>query len=157
MTERDFKGICQCPCGAVKMRLTQRPKTRFFCHCAICQAVYGKDYADISVVWAWNVAVEDISQIEFKRYRYIPVSVKRGICKSCRNPVLGYMMLLPFLNIAFIPGFMFQEQSHVPQSRGHIFYHSRKRDVEDGLPKHSGYLRSEWAATRYILSGLLRG
>ena len=63
-------------------------------------------------------------------------------------------MVLPFLDLAFVPAYTYLSQSDVPEAVGHIFYDSRSSDVADDLPKYGGFLASEWAVARFIWSGL---
>jgi hypothetical protein len=49
----------------------------------------------------------------------------------------------------------FADQSSLPVAGFHIFYDRRVADVADELPKYSGYWKSEWAATKPIISTLM--
>ena len=111
----------QCRCGAVKMRVKKPPITRFYCHCNICQEVYRRDFGDPTVVWSFNIEIEDISKIDFKRQRLVPISVKCGTCKVCEEPVVGSTAILPVLSISYIPAALYQDPAEVPNAAGHIF------------------------------------
>lgn len=126
------------------------------CHCTICQAVYKRPYADVVALWASDVSLPEGHGIAFRKYR-LPPALNRGTCRSCGAPVVGFLTLAPFLRLAFIPSRNFPASTDFPKPGLHLFYNRRIADVADDLPKYSGYLRSEWAATRYILATLMRG
>ncbi len=48
---------CACLCGASRFTVNGAPIGRFFCHCAICQEIYGKPFADVTYFWARSVAL----------------------------------------------------------------------------------------------------
>jgi hypothetical protein len=58
------------------------------------------------------------------------------------------------MGVTFVPARLWSDADLLPAPSGHIFYHSRTIDVPDALPKVSGLVASELAATRWILSGL---
>ena len=139
--------ILRCSCGNASLELTSAPLVRFLCHCTICQAVYKAPYADATIVA--RGAVRSLDHVDFKRHRS-PPSLNRGTCNSCGEPVVGTLATL-----AFIPARIFPQAELLPEPAMHIFYHSRVADVSDSLPKHSGYLASEWAVTKLAIRSLL--
>lgn len=153
MEKQFFGGACQCLCGHVKLYVQKPFMTRFFCHCTICQSVYQKPFADITVLLAKNVEIHDPNAILFSRHR-LPPNVNRGICSSCKTPAIGFMRLVPGLKLAFLPTHMLLDQSCTPEAAEHLFYDSRIGDIDDALPKHSGYWSSELAAMRLIIPKL---
>ena len=90
-----------CPCGTVKFQARRPPPVRFFCHCTICQSMYGPPYADITACWRWNLRIENVDALRFERRAWFPSSIQRGVCKHCDNPVLGHMQL-PYYGISFV-------------------------------------------------------
>lgn len=153
MSEPIFDGSCSCSCGSVKLRINEPLITRFFCHCEICQSVYKKPFADATVMRASNVVIDKPNTLQFRRHRP-PPNLNRGICRSCEMPALGLMTMAPGLKIAFLPTHMLQNPSDAPEPSFHIFYHSRTADVDDSVPKHNGYWRSELAVMGKILPKL---
>ncbi len=127
--------------------------TRFFCHCTICQTVYGRPFSDVTVSWAKHALIEIPNEVEFKRSRP-PPNLNRGLRKACKMPVVGQMTLLPALRLSFVPTHVYQNPEDAPEARMHIFYDKRQGDVTDELPKYSGYVRSELAVSRLILAGM---
>jgi hypothetical protein len=49
----------------------------------------------------------------------------------------------------------FPDQSRLPEPGFHIYYRRRVADIEDDLPKYSGYWKSEWVAAKRVVSALL--
>ena len=143
---------CECPCGAIKLTLRRTPIARWYCHCTICHAVYRKPHSDETIVWARDVAIDGLSRVEFKRYRP-PPAASRGICSQCRSPVVAFFSMTPLMRIAVVPSHLYVSQTDLPAPRAHVFYETRVRDINDELPKHSGYMSSQFAALRFILGG----
>lgn len=144
-----------CLCGDTEVKLNGSPVMRFVCHCSICQDVYQKPFADIIVVRSSQVSRPINSGIQFKKHR-LPPAVRRGTCPSCNYPVLAFLTLTPFVEFAFIPAANFCDEAELPMPILHSFYSKRVRDVNDELPKFNGYLSSQWAVSRRLLSSLLR-
>lgn len=149
------KHTCSCPCGATKFDILDTPITRFYCHCLICQTLYKQPFADFTVISSSKVNLHNTSTIEFGRYRR-PPALRRGICKTCQQPAIGFLRLAPFIELAFIASNRYPKNIQLPDAQAHIFYHRRTTSIEDNLPKHAGYLKSEWAVCAGILSSVLR-
>jgi hypothetical protein len=146
----------RCSCGAVVLDVDKPPAVRLFCHCTICQSVYGAPFSDITAQWPGDVRVNEASvPVSYIRRRYFPVSVKRGVCPECNDPIIGQMKPSP-LPLTFVPSARYVDQDIVPAAVGHIFYDSRVDDIDDDLPKVEGFIRSELAAARWIVPRLLR-
>jgi hypothetical protein len=146
----EFRRICTCACGATRFEVTGNPLTRFYCHCRICQSVYGQPFADVTVWWGTGVTLPRNHPVQFRRYRP-PPALRRGICSDCGQPAVGFLSVLPFVALAFVPTRNFVDQSTLPPAAAHIFYHRRVRDVADDLPKHCGYWVSELAVARSVV------
>lgn len=156
MSNATFSQTCACACGAATFVVNAKPRARFLCHCTICQSVYRKPYADVTVLLAGEIALPTGHAIQFRKYR-LPPALRRGTCSSCGHPVLGFLRLAPFARLAFVPSANYPEQALLPDPSTHIFYDNRIADVEDALPKHSGYWRSELAVTSLVMSSLFHG
>jgi len=66
------------------------------------------------------------------------------------------MALAPFVRLAFVPVGNVRDAQILPSPSAHIFYDRRVEDVEDSIPKFSGYWPSELAVTRLIMGSLFR-
>lgn len=138
-------------CGASRLTLTQAPTARFFCHCEICQEVYGKPYSDATVVNAATVTISPDSPIIYKNYWS---GLQRGVCSECQQPVVGLLAIAPFIKAAFIPTIVLGERFSAPKASAHIFYHRHLDPVIDDIPKINGFVKSELRAASIVLSGL---
>ena len=101
--------------------------------------------------WAGSITVRTPDQIDFKRYR-LPPAARRGRCRSCEAPAVEFLRLAPFVQLGFVPSKRFPDQQTLPPPAFHIFYHRRRADAADDLPKISGYWPSELAVVRRILA-----
>jgi len=144
-----------CPCGQSTFVVCGSPVAMFYCHCTICQSVYGLPRADVTVLWAKNVKLSSQRSLRFKKHRS-PPALRRGVCEACGHPVVGFLTLAPFVELAFVPAQNYPPSSPLPAPSLHIFYGSRVADVDDALPKLNGYWPSQIATTQLILSRTLR-
>ena len=103
--------------------------------------------------WAGSITLRVGHQIEFKRYRP-PPAARRGHCRSCSAPVVEFLRLAPFVQLAFVPSKLFPDQGALPPPALHIFYHRRLGDIADDLPKVSGYWASELAVMKRVLASI---
>jgi hypothetical protein len=147
---------CACPCNAAQFTVTGTPIARFYCHCQICQAVYRQPFADVTAWWSGSVVLPSETTVQFKHYRP-PPALRRGTCPSCGLPVVGFLRLAPFVRLAFVPAQNIRDRKTLPAPATHIFYHRRVKDIEDDLPKVSGYWSSELAVTGMVMGSLGRG
>jgi hypothetical protein len=147
---------CACPCGQSTFVVNGTPALRLLCHCQVCQAVYKQPYADVTAFWAGAISLPEDHSIQFRRYR-APPALRRGTCRSCGAPVVGFLRLAPFVQLAFVPSRNFPVPAALPMASAHIFYHRRIADEHDSLPKISGYWRSELAVTKLVLASSFRG
>jgi hypothetical protein len=144
---------CACPCGASRFAVHGDPIGRFFCHCTICQKVYGKPFADVTYFHATAVALSGNQPVAFRRHRP-PPALRRGICAKCDNPVVSLLGFPRSLALAFVPSQNFPEAAELPPAGAHIFYDRRVSDAVDDVPKFSGYWPSQARVTWSILAGL---
>lgn len=145
---------CQCPCGTNQFVVLGRPVMRMFCHCTICQAFNQSAYSDVTVFFSADVKLPENHQVEFQAYRP-PPAVQRGKCRACNLAAVEFFRIPPFVELVIVPSANFGADAIVPAPSMHMFYNSRVADVDDDLPKHSGYLRSQWAFTRQLIASTL--
>lgn len=146
---------CSCSCGKSQVSVSGEPLLRFRCHCTICQAVYGKPYADIIAVKASQVSTPVDPRLVFKKLGSLP-AVNRGVCPDCNKPVVGFLPLLPYFGIAFVPADNFAPDTILPQPAFHTFYDKRTEDVDNSYRKVSGYIASQWAVLHKVLVASFR-
>ena len=139
---------CQCECGETQVHLAKPPMLRFHCHCTICQELYKLPFSDVTVMWAKNAVLTQGKHIEYYRPGLL---LKRGVCTQCEQPILAYMTLFPGIRLAFVPGNRYNDQSVLPKATAHIFFHRSKNQMDDGIPKHTGFIKSELVVTWLIL------
>lgn len=145
---------CSCPCGKTAFTVEKPPFARFYCHCEICQKLYDKAYSDVTIVRSKHVHLEH-TDVDFKKYR-LPPALDRGTCKACGKPAAGFLKGIPGLGLAFITADNFDDASILPKPLGHVFYHRKQAEVNDALPKVSGYFSSEIAVCKWALPRLLK-
>lgn len=142
----------QCQCGDVQFEVKGKPLLRGYCHCTICQEFNKADYADITLYRAKDVVMPKQGSVQYKAYTS-PAMVHRGKCVSCKQPAIEYLSLPLMPKLVIVPTSNIKTQSNLPDSRLHIFYHSRVKDIKDSLPKYEGYLKSQLA----FFAGLIKG
>jgi len=147
---------CACPCGESRFTVDGAPILRVLCHCRICQSVYEQPFADVTAYLAGAISLPENNLVQFKRYRP-PPALRRGTCPSCSAPVVGFLRLAPFVQLAFVPSKNFPGAAALPLPSAHIFYHRRVNDAHDSLPKISGYWASEFAVTQMVLRSMFHG
>jgi hypothetical protein len=149
VTYQRLTQTASCECGQSRFKVDGVPVARFKCHCTICQSLYKKPYADVVMLWGGAITLPQKQSFTFRKYRP-PPALRRATCDSCGAPVVGFLRLVPFVQLAFSQGANFADQSLLPPTSFHIFYHSRIKDVDDELPKISGYWASELAVTKLL-------
>jgi len=145
---------CACACGASGTHIHGASVARFLCHCTICQSLYKEPWADVMVFRANAITLPESHKLAFRRYRSLP-ALNRGVCTACGSPVIALTPGPSAIGLAFVPSRTFENPSELPPPTQHIFYDSRIADVDDPLPKISGYWRSEFAVGGMVGRGLL--
>jgi len=145
-----------CPCGAARFTLSRMPKTRFFCHCTICQKVYKRPFSDVTVMLAKHVHIDHKAHISFDQYK-APPALDRGICKLCEHPVVGLLSSPGLPKLAFIPAMVLPSDPAAPMAKRHIHYGTRVEDVADDLPKTESELMSNLVLLPAIMRIVLNG
>lgn len=141
-----------CLCASNEFEFKDAPIARFNCHCKVCQSYSGRDYSDVSVFLRHQLSKTKLSQTEFKRFK-LPPNIRRGVCKHCHKPsielgILGQLVFVPTSNL--------KEQDQIEPASMHIFYHRRVKEVNDNLPKYSGFMQSQLKVVGLIMQGLYR-
>ncbi len=156
MSQDDTEQQCHCACGKTTFTVRGAPIIRGFCHCTICQAFNSAPFSDITVVKASNVDLPEPNLVEYTAYRQPPI-LQRGRCTACGKPAIEFLRIPLLPSFAVVPTGNFSDPGFAPEPALHIFYDSRVADIDDGLPKYSGYLKSQAAFTQKMVLNMLRG
>lgn len=146
---------CQCSCGATQFTVTGTPLLRALCHCTICQAYNQGAYADVNVFLNGQVDFSNDQPVEFKKYRK-PPAIQRGTCSACGKAAIEYLRLPVLPDIVFIPSANFPDPVALPAPSLHIFYDKRVADIQDDLPRYTGYVPSHVAVMRHLVKALFK-
>ena len=155
MPDRSFQQAGACRCGKARFSIVGRPLLRAYCHCLICQEFNESDYADVTVFYGKDVSLEDEGTVIFRAHQQPPL-VKRGKCTSCGKPAVERLNIPLMPSMTIVPSYNFKDAAFLPEPRMHIFYHRRKADVADALPKHSGFLNSQSRFSLALVMAMLR-
>lgn len=150
----DSSQNCHCQCGKTTFNVSGTPVMRFFCHCTLCQEFNQSPYADITIFRARDVVPPQENSIELMAYRFPPV-LQRGICVSCGKPAIEYLKIFPMPEFVLVPTANIEDREIVPEPSLHIFYDTRAADIQDELPKYSGYMMSQLAMGKRLMASLL--
>ena len=139
-----------CGCGATQFT-ARAALFRVICHCTICQRFNQAPYADILVFRRDDLLIDSLDTIAFDTYKP-PPNVNRGVCNTCAKPALELFEPRFLPKLAMIPGAVHQlAPADTPAVSAHIFYDKRVADVDDELPKFSGFFRSQMAFMRMLM------
>lgn len=141
-----------CECQQSKFSINAKPLLRAICHCTICQQFNNAPYSDVVVVKGSGVVMDEPHKVEFKSYASPPI-VKRGKCSECGKPAIEFFQIPPFPKYAIIPSDNLADVAALPDPQMHIFYDRRVADIDDSLPKYSGYFPSQFAFTKCLVRG----
>lgn len=146
---------CACSCGATSFQAVGAPQFRVLCHCTICQRFNGAPFADVLVFRAEDIKLPPSGVVDFDTYKP-PPNVQRGKCATCDQPALEVFAAPILPKLVMVPRPMFGSDAELPSPVAHIFYEKRVSDAEDSWPKHRGYLRSQVAFLKHLLSARRR-
>ncbi len=85
------------------------------------------------------------------------LALDRLICEDCGKPLVSFMRWMPGFPLAMIPTRNLGEAGEALSPSMHIYYNSRVRDIDDGLPKYKTELGSMLACTPSFIGTMLRG
>lgn len=129
---------CTCSCGKARVVIAGPFLGRVRCHCTICQSANRAAFADSTILLAKHVPLDRVEHVQFRRLKK-PPALQRGFCRSCGCFVVAYMTYLPFLSMAFVPAARYPSDVQLPEPAMHVYYEYRVADVDDDLPKYSGW------------------
>jgi hypothetical protein len=142
-----------CGCGASRLLIHSEGRARLLCHCSICQRFNDAPFADVVIFRREEAVLADASTVDFQRYKST-MAVDRGKCRACAQPFIEYLKLPLVPAMAFVPAAVLGDAITLPPPALRLFYDKRVADVDDELPRYSGFLSSQVAATRLLLPAL---
>ena len=145
----------QCQCGDTRFSIKDKPIIRLFCHCKICQEFNSAPYGDVAIFLSKDVVLQENSKVDYKKYK-MPPAVQRGKCSSCHKPAIEYLKLPLMPELTIIPSANIPTGDFLPDPSMHIFYHRRINDMNDELPKISGFIKSQVKLAGKILLATLK-
>lgn len=145
---------CNCECGRTEFVLQGKPLMRMFCHCTICQEFNEVEFSDATIFLAKDIEFDRAQNVVFRKYK-APPAVDRGKCGSCQKPIIEFLDVPLFPSLAMIPSQSIDSGSFLPESCAHIFYHRRVNDINDDLPKYSGFISSQVLFMKKLFVGML--
>lgn len=145
-----------CECGEARFNVSGKPLMRAFCHCTICQTFNQAAYSDITLFRARDVVVPKKDSVKFKAYAS-PKVLQRGKCSSCEKAAIEYLELPLMPKLFVVPTNNIGDKVLIPEPSMHVFYDARVADIQDDLPKHSGYLKSQLAFSHKLMTSFIRG
>lgn len=146
----------QCDCAQVQFQSAAKPLFRALCHCSICRSFHGRDFGDFLVFRMSSFRETGGDQVDYKVYQNPPL-LRRGKCQTCAAPILERLSLPLFPKFMLLPSRFVAQQDALPAPSFHMFYDCRVADVEDDLPKSSGYLPSQLRFSSVLLGSLIKG
>lgn len=145
---------CRCSCGHVEFNVVQKPLVRLCCHCTICQEFNDAAYADILIYNGAAIEAPPEGRVAYKSYK-AKSPILRGKCAKCDDAILEHSVSGPKLWI--VPASATPDTANLPTPAAHIYYETRVQDVEDGLPKYEGALKSNLVMMKHLLAAKLFG
>ncbi len=140
---------CSCQCGHVQFEVVGAPRLRMLCHCTICQQFNQASHADILVYKSKNIKTPSDEFVTFKTYK-APPNVQRGSCVKCGQAAIEVFNFPLMPKLTMVPQGMFADGADLPVPAAHMFYEKRVADVDDDLPKHNGFLKSQLAFFKFL-------
>lgn len=140
---------CQCQCGHIQFDVPVKPRLRMLCHCTICQKFNQSSYADVLVYNTKDIKTPSNEFVSFTTYK-APPNVSRGQCVKCGQAAIETFSFPLMPKLTMVPAAMFSEAVDLPMPKAHMFYEKRARDIDDDLPKHNGFLKSQLAFFKHL-------
>ena len=142
-----------CECGHVKLRKDAKVVKRFVCHCDFCKNYVSGNYNDECFLRVHDLEFIDEEAISFNRPPSLRKPLRRGTCIDCGKPVVSYA-ILPFASFVLIPTEALPGSLKLPDICSHVFYHRRKSEFSDDVPKYCNYWSSQLFTLWYLFNGL---
>ncbi len=96
-----------------------------------------------------DVILHNTETVDFKKYKSA-LALQRGTCITCNAPSIEFFDLPLLPEFTIIPSESIPAGHFLPKPSAHIFYHRRVADIDDALPKHNGFLKSQLVLSRKL-------
>ena len=149
MTEQQRNSSCSC--GDTTFDLSGKPLFRAFCHCTICQAYHGRPFADFCFFRKSDMVMPEREKSVYKSHKFPPI-LMRGKCVKCTGTTIEYFRF-PLNGYVIVPTYNIGGEDLIPAPSFHMFYDTRVADIEDQLPKYSGFFISQLGFSKTFLFG----
>lgn len=144
-----------CECGIISISDNAKVINRFVCHCLFCQEYTNDSFNDESFFRKRDIIINKPELIEFTK-NYSKLSpLSRGTCKTCKSPVIS-IAKIPLFSLILIPSETSIIKSLLPPVCAHVFYHRRKTDLNDSIPKYSGFWNSQLMTQWFLLKSFIK-
>lgn len=144
-----------CECGKSVVSVSGQPLARFICHCQTCRRFTGNEANDECAFLAKNLRVADFSGLVWSKEQP-GLALERGRCQHCKSPVISFFRH-GAVGLAFAPTRLLSKSMSPPDLDLHVFYHRRTYQVNDAVPKISGYWASQARILLLLGQRLLKG
>ena len=92
-----------------------------------------------------------LTQGEHIEYRRPGLLLKRGVCTQCAQPIFATMTLFPGMKLVFVPANRYDDQTILPKPSAYIFFHRSETQIDDGVKKYKGFIKSELMVSWLIM------
>ncbi len=139
-----------CPCGNARLKIHAPPRFWMYCHCTVCQRFNQAPFADVLIYRARDVDRPELGAVEYDTYKP-PPNVQRGKCVVCGAAAVETFRAPLLPKLTMVPRAMLPADADLPEPVAHFFYETRVGDADDELPRHEGFLPSQWAFLKKLL------
>ena len=139
----------KCACEQTAFNVLGQPQFRMLCHCTICQKFNAAPRADILVYKMSQVTMPADGAVSFSTFKR-PPNVQRGKCVQCGQAAIEVFNMPLMPKLVLVPVGMVDRSAEIPEPKAHMFYDKRLADAQDDIPKHQGFIPSQWAFFKYL-------
>ena len=120
-----------CMCGAVRYEADEPPTTGSYCHCRMCQKIYGNLFGTFAI---FRRSAFRVTRGEPKFYKSSEIA-ERGFCADCGTPLI--MSLFGRDSIAAMVGSLDRPEDAQPKKHMGIESQISWLAIDDDLPRMS--------------------
>ena len=124
-----------CDCGEVRLQLSGSPRVRAYCHCDSCRVLHGEPLVAVTA-WDRQAFLVVKGEGELSHFKLPGREMRRFWCRRCGMTVYNTNRF--DLRLVATEALRKAAGGALPaglEPDKHLFYASRRLDVEDPLPK----------------------